>query len=216
MANKKITSQEEIIKIKQELADPKSSIRKNAAKKIGKKKIIELSSDLFNAYLKEKKDVRTWETQTEMIIAMGKIGYLEIISNIEDIINENKEFDRITSACALTYVRLKRKEINDALPVIDLIKKGKLSVMNGAASALTYDDMIPSDKEILELIDVFNQKQEMEFSHIGSSDPRSYLISAMSKWKKELTVDYLKQFIDTPRLKEYATASLKGEKSRYE
>jgi hypothetical protein len=57
-------SQEDMIKIKESLHDSKSLNRKNAAKKIGKKKIIDLGDDLFCAYLKEKNDIRTWETQT--------------------------------------------------------------------------------------------------------------------------------------------------------
>lgn len=216
MASKEVMSQEDISKIKEALTDSKGVSRRNAAKKIGKKKIVELSDDLFNAYEKEIKDIRNWETLSEMIIAMGKIGCDKIIPTLEEIIKENKQYDRITSAAALAYVRLKRKTPNDVIPIISLIHDGKLSVMNGATSALTYDDMIPSDEDIKTLIDIFNRKEEKELVHLGSSDPRSYLISAMSQWKKEFTSDYLKQYIDTPRLKEYALASLKGKKSRYE
>jgi hypothetical protein len=31
-----------------------------------------LGDDLFKSYLKEKKDIRTWETQTEMIVANAR------------------------------------------------------------------------------------------------------------------------------------------------
>lgn len=209
-------NQEDILKIKESLYDSKSTNRRSAAQKIGKKKIIELGDDLFNAYLKEKKDIRTWETQTAMIIALGKIGYKNAIEELSKILEANAQFDTITDAAACSFVRISRKHKNDAMPVIELIKNGKLSTLNGATSVLTYDDMIPSDEEVLKIIDIFNKKSENDLVSIGVGDPRSYLISAMSKWKKELTINYLNQYIEYPRLKEYVVAAIKGKKSRYE
>lgn len=74
--DKKQLTQEEIEQIGLELCNSKSAKRRSAAKKIGKNRLVELSESLMAAYLKERNDKRTWETQVEMIKALGKIGYL--------------------------------------------------------------------------------------------------------------------------------------------
>jgi hypothetical protein len=151
-----------------------------------------------------------------MILALGKICYQKATFDLEKILEQNKEHDAITIAAALSYVRINRKHQNHAMPVIKLIQSGELSILTGATSALAYDDMIPSDEEIIEIIRIFDTKSEEKLVFRGMIDPRSYLISAMSKWKKNLTTDYLNKYLEAPRLKEFAIAALKGEKSRYE
>ena len=209
-------SQDDILKIKAGLYDSKSTNRRSSAKKIGNKRIIELGDDLFKAYLEEKEDIRTWETQTAMINSLGKIGYKNAIPELKKILEINKEHDTITSEAASAFIRITRKNKNDASPVINLIENGKLSILNGATSVLTYDDMIPTDEEIVKIINFFNSKDEKDLVFIGAGDPRSYLISAMSKWKKELTINYLNKFINDSRLKTYTILALEGKKSRYE
>lgn len=72
MLNEKIT-EEEILLIKRKLISSKSAKRRSAAKKIGKYRIISLRDELLEAYIKEREDIRTWETQTKMITALGKV-----------------------------------------------------------------------------------------------------------------------------------------------
>lgn len=215
MADSRV-NQDEFLTIKDSLLDTKSSKRRSAAKKIGKKKIVALGDDLYSAYIKEKKDMRTWETQADMIWSLGKINFKKIIPELENIISENKIHDQITTISALSYVRLMRVNINDATPVIKLLKKGNLSVIDGALAALAYDDMVPSDEQIMQIISTINENKEDELTFIGILDPRSFLISAMSKWDENLVSDYIRKYIDHPRLKEYALKALNREKSRYE
>lgn len=70
---------EERIALSEKLHSTRSPERRSAAKKIGKKHITALGDELLDAYLQERKDKRTWETQTEMIKALGRIGHKAVI-----------------------------------------------------------------------------------------------------------------------------------------
>ena len=124
MPKKQLTSQE-IEQIVIELQDSKSHKRRNTVKKIGKNHLEGLGDVLLNAYLKEREDKRTWETQTEMILALGKIGYSPILSWLEKIIDINEAENMITHAAARSHERIKRKDLSDASPVLKLLQSGK-------------------------------------------------------------------------------------------
>lgn len=55
-----------------DLSSSKSLHRRRAAKAIREDKLKELSENLFDAYVREAKDVRTWETQVEIILTFKK------------------------------------------------------------------------------------------------------------------------------------------------
>ena len=127
--------------IKVKLQSTKSDDRKRAVKEIGKLNLIGFAHDLYQAYLKETKYKRTWETQVEMILALGLIDYKNALAEIDTIIRANNQHDMITYAAAQTYVRLKRKSHSDASPVLELLQFGGLSTVSGCLNPLGYDRM---------------------------------------------------------------------------
>jgi hypothetical protein len=46
----------------------------------------------------------------------------------------------ITQVAARSYVRIKRENLNDAKPVLDLLLFGAISIIDGATSALSLDN----------------------------------------------------------------------------
>jgi hypothetical protein len=182
------------------LLSTKSADRRKAAKEIGKQMMVELGDAVFEAYCKEKKDIRTWETKVEMIISFGLINYKNAISEIEIIIDQNNPHDMITYAAAQSYVRLKRQSLSDAQPVIELLKDGGLSVISGALVPLGHDHMIPSKVEILQLIelgwDLYKHKDRIGYEY-GYADPRYGLIIACAGWDKQLVMPFLKHCLET-------------------
>ena len=194
----------------------KSEIRRKAAIRIRELNLVELGDNLYNAYQKEKQDKRTWETQTQMIRALGTIGYKKALPEINTIIEKNEKLDMITFVAALSYVRLMKKSPNDVLPIIYLMKEGQLSVLCGAMAALTFDNMVPTDKEIAEIIKTIESFDEDKIHVKGVHDPRKYLISAMSLWKIELTQSFLNKYADTNFLKTNVEETLKKKKSCFE
>lgn len=217
MAKKELTP-DEISLIAKDLNNKLSGKRRSAAKKIGRHKLTQLGEDLYNAYIREREDKRTWETQTEMILALGRIGYPHVLPELRSIIEHNEPHDMITIAAARSYVRLKRKDINDATPVIELLEFGNLSVLNGALDILAFDNMEPCEEEIRTIITLLNGKNERDISISGLGDPREPLISAMSRWKDPASRDYLTRFSASQNrtLRESAEAALAGKRSVYE
>lgn len=214
MAKKQLTA-EQTSQIEEDLQSKLSGKRRSAAKKIGKNHLVELSDKLYEAYLKEREDKRTWETQTEMIMALGRIGCTKSLPDLKTIIDRNEPHDMITIAAARSYVRLKRKDLSDALPVIELIKTGNLSVLNGATDVLSYDNMQLAEEDIKTIISILDSKDEKEISVRGLGDPRTGLISAMHNWHDATSRSYLQRISqsDNKILKNCADLALKGKKS---
>jgi hypothetical protein len=208
--------------IKEKLFSKKSADRRRAAKEIGKNKIVEFGEELYKKYLEEWQDKRTWETQNEMIKALGLIDYKNSLGIITEIVKENIPHDAITICAAMTYVRLKRNSINDGKPVLELLDFGSCSVIGGALSALAYDKMMPDNETIEKIIkicwDIHKHKDRIGYEY-GLEDSRKYLAIACANWDKKLTKDFLNHCIESAEeynniLREVSQNSLNGKYSK--
>jgi hypothetical protein len=197
------------------LNSKKSSERRRAAIEIGKNKMVELREELYQKYLEERKDKRTWETQCEMVKALGVIDCKEALEIIEEIVKQNIPHDMITINAALSYVRLKRKSLQDGNPVVELLTFGNFSIIEGTVMALAYDQMKPDNETIEKIIklswDWRNEK--------GYGDNRKYVAIACWNWDKKLTENFLNHCIETAdeydnNLREVSQNSLKGKYSK--
>ena len=142
-------TKDEILK---KLNSKKSVDRKKAAREISKNIIVEFGDELYKKYIEEIKDKKAWETQCEMIDALGIIQYKQAFEMIDKIVKENIVHDTITIRAATAYVRLKRKSLNDGSPVLELLEFGHISVIVGALKVLAYDKMIPDNETIEKII----------------------------------------------------------------
>ncbi|MHC5310999.1 hypothetical protein ACYSNM_13220 [Myroides sp. LJL116] len=178
---------ESIEDLKLLLASTKAPERRKAAKWIGEFNVIDLGDSLYQAYLKESKNLKAWETQCMMIKALGKIKYKNVMHELSIIIENNKMHDMITNEATLAFIRIERKSTKDVIPILELLKVGNLSVLNGALKSLTFDDVVPEKEDIYKVIDAVNLKKSLikEQHKVGVFDPREYLLSAMSKWDKK-------------------------------
>lgn len=203
---------EEITQIRIELTDTKSPVRRRAAKKIGKHHLVSLGDELFAAYLNERKDKRTWETQVEMIKALGKLEYADALPYLSEIIAKNERLDTITYAAGLAFVRISRQDKNDIKPILRLMEKGDHCVMNGAMASLAYDKVIPAKEDQKILIDLMDRIPVGRLYEQGCGDAREYLLSAMSKWDKSIVKEYILTYLDheNQNLRVCAEEALKG------
>lgn len=186
--------------IKEKLFSKKSSERRSAAKRIGKEKMTSLAKDLYVAYTKENLDKRTWETQSEMIRALGILDYKPALNDIEKIVRKNIPHDTITRRAATAFVQLMRKSIYDAKPVLELLSFGSISVISAALQALAVDSMLPPDNEIKKIIKIswdINKHKDRIGKEYGLEDPRKNLAAACAGWDITLTKDFLNHCIET-------------------
>lgn len=186
--------------VKEKLLSKKSADRLSAAKRISKEHIVELADELFAAYRKETQDKRTWEPQSEMVKALGVLDYKPALPDIEKIVRRNIPHDMITMNAATAFVQLKRKNIYDGQPVLELLNFGSTSVIAGALKALAIDKMLPSKNEIEEILKIswdINKHKDRIGHEFGLIDPRIYLAVACAGWDLELTKDFLNHCIET-------------------
>lgn len=183
--------------IKSKLHSTKSADRRSAAKEIGKLKLADFADSLYQAYLKERTDKRTWETQVEMILALGLLDYKNALKEIEPIVRANDPHDMITYAAAHTYVRLKRKSLHDASPVLELLQFGGLSTVDGCLNPLGYDRMLPDENQIKELIKLSWDLHNHKDYEVGYGDPRYGIAAACAGWDIQLTKAFLEHCIAT-------------------
>ncbi len=221
MTKKELTA-EELAQIATDLQSSKSEKRKSAAKKISKNRLAGLGEPLFAAYLKERQDKRTWETQCEMIKALGLIDYKKALECLFERVKQNVPHDTITTYAALAYVRLKRKSLDDGEPVLELLKFGRLSVISGALMVLAMDKMMPDNNTIEKIIrtcwDIHKHKDRIGIEY-GLTDDRKYLAIACANWDKNLVKDFLNHCIETAEkydnnLREVSQNSLNGKFSK--
>ncbi|MDR1317958.1 MAG: hypothetical protein LBK13_13915 [Spirochaetales bacterium] len=201
--------------VRGKLNSKKSPERRRAAIEIGKNKMAELGDELYQKYLEERKDSRTWETQCEMVKALGAINYKEALETIEETVKQNTPHDMITIYAALSYIRLKRQSVQDGNPVVELLNSGNFSVIEGAVMALAYDQMKPDNESVEKIIklswDWHNEK--------GYGDSRKYVAIACWNWDKKLTESFLNHCIETSdqydsNLRDVCQNSLKGKYSK--
>jgi hypothetical protein len=184
---------------------------KKAAKIVAEKSLIEYGEKLLQVLTQIMDDRKKWETICALIKTLGIIKYKPAIPVIETIINKNESHDLITMVSGTAYIRIMRTDLEDALPVINLLKTGGYSVAEGALEALGYDKMIPPENQqaiILNLCWDFGETRDKK----AYTDPRYGLAAACAGWHAPKAKEFLNHCLtssDTP-LKYIAENSLKG------
>ena len=207
-------TQEELAAIRSDLTSSKSAKRRSAAKKIGKQQITSLKDDLLEAYLRERKDSRTWETQTAMITALGKLRFQEALPYLKEIVDENKDADTITAYASLAYIRISRTHPNDMDVILRFLENGNTMVFDGAVMAMAWDDVVPAEEEMRQVIEILERRRpvyERPFSN-----PIQQIISAMHKWPTEISLPFLNRYKDMPQYAHFVENTLSGKRSSRE
>ena len=182
------------------LQSSKSADRERAANAICKLKLTDLAEDLFAAFLKDTKENRSSYTRCAMIKALGVLDFKKALPEIKKIVVKNFIHDTLTGLATTCYIQLKRKSIHDGEPVIDALKFGRYSVINGALFALAVDQMVPKENEIKEIIKLcknINKHKDRIGHEYGLIDSRIYLALACANWDPKLTIDFLNHCIVT-------------------
>lgn len=136
----------------EQLKDKKSAKRRSAAKKLRKLGNVDAGPYLLEALQNELKNARTWETQYQMIMAIGECEYKKALSFIKEISKRDFEATMVYMAIGDAIVRLSKKSETDANPVIDLFASGNDMLIDGGLRAMAMLRMVPSATQISEII----------------------------------------------------------------
>ena len=175
-----------------QLRDKKSAKRRSAAKKLRKLKDVDAGSSIFAALEAELKDVRTWETQYQMIMALGECGYKTAIPFLNELAKEKFEATMVYVAIGDAIVRLSIKSKNDAAPILKLLETGNEMLIDGALRAMAMLKVVPSDSCIEKIINYVAERELNQGMHV-------WVLAAAPGWSGTKVEEYLDYCAKSPR-----------------
>ncbi|WP_028508890.1 hypothetical protein [Ruminococcus sp. NK3A76] len=118
--------------------------------------------------------------------------------------------DTVTMKASLSYIRLNRETLNDMTLILSLLEIGKRSVFMGAVYAMAYDDVIPTEQEIITVLDIFEKRNVYDDPYTYDAQP---IISSMYKWRNEIIAPFLEHYKQYPQYAHFIENTFAGKKS---
>jgi hypothetical protein len=180
-------------KLISQLSDKASAKRMAAAKKLGRLGDKSAGAALYDSFLKERQDVRTYQSQAAMADALGLLRYAPAADLLLEIIQASPEHDMLGRASATAYCRLTRSSLSDAAPVLKLLSLNRFSISMGASLALGCDRMVPSDEDIHAVLQYATTYRYQN----GFGDPRYGVAVAAAGWHGPHVDQFLKDCLES-------------------
>lgn len=137
----------------EQLGDSRSSKRRAAAKKLRKLRATTAGPALLAALEREVRDPRTWETQYQMIMALGESGYREALPFLETLSRQSLEATMVYIGLGDAIVRLSQSGPSDLSPVLKRLRESQNPMLlDGAFRAMAMLRLVPESAEIIEII----------------------------------------------------------------
>lgn len=168
----------------QMLQDKRSPKRRSAAKRLRKLGNVQAGAPLLSALENELKDKRTWETQYQMIMAIGESAYSPALPFLESLQKQKFEATMVYVAIGDAIVRLSTKNNTDVASVIEIIEHGNPMLSDGALRAMAMLKLVPDASEINKIIDYARNSDVNEGVHF-------WVLAAAPGWTGEVVNNYL-------------------------
>jgi HEAT repeat protein len=174
-------SMKELIELLRHSHSPK---RRSAARRLRKLKDIQAGEPLLDALKKEMQDPRTWETQYQMIMALGECGYRDASLYLFDLASLNFDATMVYVALGDAIVRLGRENEEDPKPVLNIMKSGNEMLIDGAFRAVAMLHLKLDSKAVRTIIDYAS-------SLAVNNSRRFWVVAAAAGWNGEHVRDFL-------------------------
>ena len=188
-----------------QLSDRSSAKRRQAAKRLRVLCDDAAGPALYEAIQAEVRDPRTWETQYQMIMALGACNYSPAAELLVELASKQDGYRMVGVAVGDALTRIEW-ETSKTLAVVERsMTDWSTAVADGAFRALAMLHIVPSD-ELVERVIAFAKKTP-------SHDPlRYWVVAAAAGWESPSTNRFLrscKRSINS-ELAELAKTSLAG------
>lgn len=190
------------------LEDSKSAKRRSAAKSLRKLKDGRAGPALLSALKSEVEDSRTWETQYQMVMALGECGYKDSLPYLVELSGRPFEATMVYVALGDAILRLSRSTPNDVSAVFELISTGNEMLIDGGLRAMAMLRLVPSASEITRLVE-FVERYELNH-HL-----RFWVLAAAPGWAGQK----LEQFVTSctaSKRQDIARAATCAQEKKYE
>jgi hypothetical protein len=135
-----------------QLSHKVSAQRRSAAKQLRKLKDKNAGPALAEALAREVQDRRTWETQYQMIMALGESDYRPALPLLEQLRALDLE-PMVRVALGDAWVRLARTPDGGAAPVLDILKEGDIHLAEGALRAVAMLRLALTSEAVERILD---------------------------------------------------------------
>lgn len=190
-----------------QLGDKKSPKRRYSAKRLRKLKDVDAGSSLLAALEIELKDLRTWETQYQMIMAIGECGYKPALPFLNELTKQDFEATMVYVAIGDAIVRLSIENERDTAPIFKLLDTGNEMLIDGALRAMAMLKMVPSDSHIEKIINYVATRELNQGIHF-------WVVAAAPGWSGAKVEEYLDYCAKSPR-EEITSAVNLARKNKY-
>jgi hypothetical protein len=138
----------------EQLGAPQSANRRSAAKKLRKLQDASAGPALLAALERELEDVRTWETQYQMVMALGECGHRAALPFLEALAARPFDATMVYVAIGDAIVRLSHTGPADVSAVLQLMRGARDPMLiDGAFRAMAMLRLVPEDAAIAEMLD---------------------------------------------------------------
>lgn len=191
----------------EQLKHKSSPKRRTAAKKLRKLKVKEAGPALVDALKNEFKDKRTWETQYQMIMALGESGYTDRLDFLIQL--AEKEFEATMVYVAIGHAVTALDNVSESLfvPLTKWIEKDKKELVEGCLRFLAMSHTTPTDDQIQQIIQYVSLPK--------NRDIQFWAIAAAPGWPKQLTTNFLEQAIELAHTEEIKKAAISAINGKY-
>lgn len=187
------------------LRHTRSPKRRSAAKALRRAKSRTACAALMEAIERELQDPRTWETQYQLIMALGECGCRESVAYLWELTGRPFDATIIYVALGDSIVRLGRSEDNDPTPVMRIIETGNPMLIQGAFQAVAMLRLRFDDETVASLIE-FSSSFHLE------DDRRWWIAAAAAGWDRVVVEGFLQECTssENQQVRRAAQSSLKG------
>lgn len=190
----------------EQLSNKASAKRRSAAKKLRKLKAKEAGPALLTALKSELKDKRTWETQYQMIMALGESGHTESLDFLLQLAEQEFEATMVYVAIgdAITRLGLSRHgNINHSIKIF--LSTNNTMLTDGILRAIAMLRLTPEENAIDKIIN-YGLNLNLE------DNSRVWIAAAAPGWPPHITKRFLDECMtsDNQQIKRAAEAALKN------
>lgn len=200
--------------IQEELESRSAPKIKKAAKTIAKQRI-EGYDPLMLAALKSLiKKPKSWQAQSQLIRALGMTGSDDSVPYLKELAELRFEATVLYRDLGFAICRLNDLMHNKLEFIKSILTSPNESLIAGACSALLYEEIVPCENDMVEIMDAIKFIDSNEGQIIT---PRCYIAALAYLWPVETTHSFLALCAQSSwnGLVEIASSSLKGEKTKY-
>lgn len=193
-----------------QLRNPSSARRRAAAKALRKLKDPSIESALLEALENEVRDSRTWETQYQIIMALGECGGTTTLLALQRMVRESLYSTMVFIALGDALVKIASRGGNTDLIWTWLIEIDHSEITEGALRGTYMSNIHITDKVIESLVHNISQ-------HNLDDSIMFWAAAAALRWRNKAANKLLEQLLDSPRddVREAAQQSSAGNFIKY-